>query len=72
VNPVEAEAIKSTNKSNISKIALIGNPNSGKSSLFNQSLASTEGRQFPGVTVKTGISQLVSQQKPRLLICPAP
>jgi len=45
----------------IAKIALIGNPNSGKSSLFNQltGLNQKVGN-FPGVTVdkKTGISQI--------------
>lgn len=45
----------------IKKVALIGNPNSGKSSLFNQltGLNQKVGN-FPGVTVekKTGICQL--------------
>ena len=48
-------------KKNIVHIALVGNPNSGKSSLFN-SLTGLNQKvgNFPGVTVdkKTGIAQL--------------
>ncbi|GHA67243.1 ferrous iron transport protein B [Pontibacter akesuensis] len=57
----------------IAKIALIGNPNSGKTSLFNQltGLNQKVGN-FPGVTVdkKTGISQLTSQLKAEIIDLP--
>ncbi|MDX5443890.1 MAG: ferrous iron transport protein B, partial [Hymenobacteraceae bacterium] len=57
----------------ISKIALIGNPNSGKTSLFNQltGLNQKVGN-FPGVTVdkKTGISQLTSNLKAQIIDLP--
>ena len=55
------------------KIALIGNPNSGKTSLFNQltGLNQKVGN-FPGVTVdkKTGISQLTPQLKAQIIDLP--
>ena len=55
-------------------IALVGNPNSGKSSLFNAltGLNQKVGN-FPGVTVdkKTGSSVLEPGMKVSSLICPA-
>jgi ferrous iron transport protein B len=57
----------------IAKIALIGNPNAGKSSLFNQltGLNQKVGN-FPGVTVdkKTGISQLTPNLKAQIIDLP--
>ncbi|UOQ73760.1 ferrous iron transport protein B [Hymenobacter cellulosilyticus] len=57
----------------LTRIALIGNPNSGKSSLFNQltGLNQKVGN-FPGVTVdrKTGISQLTSQHRAEIIDLP--
>jgi ferrous iron transport protein B len=56
-----------------SRLALIGNPNSGKSSLFNQltGLNQKVGN-FPGVTVdrKSGISQLTSQHRAEIIDLP--
>src|SRR4028119_144196 len=56
-----------------SNIALVGNPNSGKSSLFNQltGLNQKVGN-FPGVTVdrKTGVSQLTPQQRAEIIDLP--
>jgi len=58
---------------NLKTIALIGNPNSGKTSLFNQltGLNQKVGN-FPGVTVdkKTGISQLDNGEKVSILDLP--
>ncbi|WP_375417022.1 ferrous iron transport protein B [uncultured Hymenobacter sp.] len=55
------------------RIALIGNPNSGKTSLFNQltGLNQKVGN-FPGVTVdrKTGVAQLTSQQRAEIIDLP--
>jgi len=73
IQPVAAAEVKSATKNTISKIALIGNPNSGKSSLFNQltGLNQKVGN-FPGVTVdkKTGISQLTPQHKAQIVDLP--
>ena len=55
------------------RIALIGNPNSGKTSLFNQltGLNQKVGN-FPGVTVdrKTGVAQLTTQQRAEIIDLP--
>ncbi len=57
----------------VAKIALIGNPNSGKTSLFNQltGLNQKVGN-FPGVTVdkKTGISQITQNLKAQIIDLP--
>lgn len=57
----------------VAKIALIGNPNSGKTSLFNQltGLNQKVGN-FPGVTVdkKTGYSQLTPKLKAQIIDLP--
>ncbi|MBD1398611.1 ferrous iron transport protein B [Pontibacter sp. JH31] len=57
----------------VARIALIGNPNSGKTSLFNQltGLNQKVGN-FPGVTVdkKTGISQLTPSLKAQIIDLP--
>ncbi|MCP2045690.1 ferrous iron transport protein B [Pontibacter sp. HSC-36F09] len=57
----------------VARIALIGNPNSGKTSLFNQltGLNQKVGN-FPGVTVdkKTGISHLTPQLKAQIIDLP--
>ncbi|GAB2462602.1 ferrous iron transport protein B [Hymenobacter qilianensis] len=57
----------------LTRIALVGNPNSGKSSLFNQltGLNQKVGN-FPGVTVdrKTGISQLTPQHRAEIIDLP--
>ncbi|WP_019948806.1 ferrous iron transport protein B [Hymenobacter aerophilus] len=57
----------------LARIALVGNPNSGKSSLFNQltGLNQKVGN-FPGVTVdrKTGISQLTPQLRAEIIDLP--
>ena len=54
------------NESRPLRIALIGNPNSGKTSLFNQltGLNQKVGN-FPGVTVdrKSGVAQLTATQR---------
>ncbi|WP_192822344.1 ferrous iron transport protein B [Rufibacter sp. LB8] len=69
--PVSASHTAAANK--VSKIALIGNPNSGKSSLFNHltGLNQKVGN-FPGVTVdkKTGITQLTSGLKAQVIDLP--
>ncbi len=73
IQPEAATAVKTPTKNTISKIALIGNPNSGKSSLFNQltGLNQKVGN-FPGVTVdkKTGISQLTPHHKAQVIDLP--
>ncbi|PSR55484.1 ferrous iron transport protein B [Adhaeribacter arboris] len=73
IHPEEKIEIKAAVTKPITKIALIGNPNSGKSSLFNQltGLNQKVGN-FPGVTVdkKTGICQLAPQQKARIIDLP--
>lgn len=57
----------------LTRIALIGNPNSGKTSLFNQltGLNQKVGN-FPGVTVdrKTGVSQLTPQHRAEIIDLP--
>jgi len=57
----------------LTRIALIGNPNSGKTSLFNQltGLNQKVGN-FPGVTVdrKTGVSQLTAQHRAEIIDLP--
>ncbi|RPD46351.1 ferrous iron transport protein B [Hymenobacter sediminis] len=57
----------------LTRIALVGNPNSGKSSLFNQltGLNQKVGN-FPGVTVdrKTGISQLTPHHRAEIIDLP--
>jgi ferrous iron transport protein B len=57
----------------LTRIALIGNPNSGKTSLFNQltGLNQKVGN-FPGVTVdrKTGVSQLTPQHHAEIIDLP--
>ncbi len=64
---------KITPQPKVAKIALIGNPNSGKSSLFNQltGLNQKVGN-FPGVTVdkKTGISQITPNLKAQIIDLP--
>jgi ferrous iron transport protein B len=61
------------NKERHTRIALIGNPNSGKSSLFNQltGLNQKVGN-FPGVTVdrKTGVAQLTPQHRAEIIDLP--
>jgi ferrous iron transport protein B len=73
ISQAEATEIKSSLHSYKSKIALIGNPNSGKSSLFNQltGLNQKVGN-FPGVTVdkKTGMSQLTPQHRAQIIDLP--
>src|SRR5688572_1190827 len=73
ISPEEKRAVENTSAGHIAKIALIGNPNSGKSSLFNQltGLNQKVGN-FPGVTVdkKTGISQLTPQLKAQIIDLP--
>ncbi|TXK36623.1 ferrous iron transport protein B [Pontibacter qinzhouensis] len=60
-------------KVQMAKVALIGNPNSGKTSLFNQltGLNQKVGN-FPGVTVdkKTGVCQLAARQKVQIIDLP--
>ncbi|MDO6392373.1 ferrous iron transport protein B [Pontibacter sp. BT731] len=67
------EAKKATAHHPVARIALIGNPNSGKTSLFNQltGLNQKVGN-FPGVTVdkKTGVSQLTPQLKAQIIDLP--
>ena len=57
----------------VARVALIGNPNSGKTSLFNQltGLNQKVGN-FPGVTVdkKTGYSQLTPKLKVQMIDLP--
>jgi ferrous iron transport protein B len=73
ISPAEATEIKSPVPHHKSKIALIGNPNSGKSSLFNQltGLNQKVGN-FPGVTVdkKTGSSQLTPHHRVQIIDLP--
>ncbi|WP_026461839.1 ferrous iron transport protein B [Adhaeribacter aquaticus] len=73
IDTAEAAEVKKVVDNSISKIALIGNPNCGKSSLFNQltGLNQKVGN-FPGVTVdkKTGISQLTPQHKAQVIDLP--
>src|ERR1051325_6669896 len=63
----------SETEAQLTRIALIGNPNSGKTSLFNQltGLNQKVGN-FPGVTVdrKTGISQLTAQHRAEIIDLP--
>ncbi|PKV62570.1 ferrous iron transport protein B [Pontibacter ramchanderi] len=73
---IEAEAPEAKKASvhhPVARIALIGNPNSGKTSLFNQltGLNQKVGN-FPGVTVdkKTGLSQLTPQLKAQIIDLP--
>ncbi|MDX5419242.1 MAG: ferrous iron transport protein B [Hymenobacteraceae bacterium] len=67
------EAKKAPVHQPVARIALIGNPNSGKTSLFNQltGLNQKVGN-FPGVTVdkKTGISQLTPNLKAQIIDLP--
>ena len=71
--PEEKKAVQTPPVGRTAKIALIGNPNSGKSSLFNQltGLNQKVGN-FPGVTVdkKTGISQLTPNLKAQVIDLP--
>lgn len=73
MQPAAATTIKTTPPAPLAKIALIGNPNSGKSSLFNQltGLNQKVGN-FPGVTVdkKTGICHLAPAQKVQIIDLP--
>src|SRR5690606_26345603 len=73
ISPEEKRTTTSTPAGRIAKIALIGNPNSGKTSLFNQltGLNQKVGN-FPGVTVdkKTGISQLTPSLKAQIIDLP--
>jgi ferrous iron transport protein B len=73
VSPEEKRSVTTSPAGHIAKIALIGNPNSGKSSLFNQltGLNQKVGN-FPGVTVdkKTGISQLTPNLKAQIIDLP--
>src|SRR6187402_93966 len=62
--PEEKRAVESTSAGRIAKIALIGNPNSGKSSLFNTLTGlNQQVGNFPGVTVdkKTGASEIAPE-----------
>jgi ferrous iron transport protein B len=67
------EATKAPAQRAVAKIALIGNPNSGKTSLFNQltGLNQKVGN-FPGVTVdkKTGLSQITPNLKAQIIDLP--
>ena len=73
IGSVAAAPVKTPVKNINSRIALIGNPNSGKSSLFNQltGLNQKVGN-FPGVTVdkKTGFSNLTPQHKAQIIDLP--
>lgn len=73
MQPAAAPTTKTAVPAPLAKIALIGNPNSGKSSLFNQltGLNQKVGN-FPGVTVdkKTGICHLAPQQKVQIIDLP--
>lgn len=68
-----AVALENAAPRGLTRIALIGNPNSGKTSLFNQltGLNQKVGN-FPGVTVdrKTGISQLTAQHRAEIIDLP--
>ncbi|MDO7848739.1 ferrous iron transport protein B [Hymenobacter sp. M29] len=72
-NPAAAEAAASQAGPRPVRIALIGNPNSGKTSLFNQltGLNQKVGN-FPGVTVdrKTGVAQLTPGQRAEIIDLP--
>ncbi|WP_375434282.1 ferrous iron transport protein B [uncultured Hymenobacter sp.] len=69
----EASAAAPAASRSLTRIALIGNPNSGKTSLFNQltGLNQKVGN-FPGVTVdrKTGVSQLTPQHRAEIIDLP--
>lgn len=69
---IQQEKQPATNRA-MAKVALIGNPNSGKTSLFNQltGLNQKVGN-FPGVTVdkKTGYSQLTPQLRAEIIDLP--
>nr|WP_316934522.1 FeoB small GTPase domain-containing protein [Rufibacter tibetensis] len=71
--PASVPDTLTTTSRQVAKIALIGNPNSGKSSLFNHltGLNQKVGN-FPGVTVdkKTGISQLTPGLKAQVIDLP--
>ncbi|GAA4307557.1 ferrous iron transport protein B [Nibribacter koreensis] len=71
--PAAASSISADAPERVAKIALIGNPNSGKSSLFNQltGLNQKVGN-FPGVTVdkKTGISHLTPNLRAQVIDLP--
>lgn len=73
ISPEEKKAVETPAAMRTAKIALIGNPNSGKSSLFNHltGLNQKVGN-FPGVTVdkKTGISQLTPSLKAQIIDLP--
>ncbi|RSK49361.1 ferrous iron transport protein B [Hymenobacter rigui] len=73
VSAVQLENAALRHPGALTRIALVGNPNSGKSSLFNQltGLNQKVGN-FPGVTVdrKTGISQLTSQHRAEIIDLP--
>ncbi|MBC6699711.1 ferrous iron transport protein B [Hymenobacter puniceus] len=70
---LETAATLLPGQTRLTRIALIGNPNSGKTSLFNQltGLNQKVGN-FPGVTVdrKTGISQLTPQHRAEIIDLP--
>jgi ferrous iron transport protein B len=70
ISPEEKRVVETATAGRIAKIALIGNPNSGKSSLFNQltGLNQKVGN-FPGVTVdkKTGFCQLTPSLKAQII-----
>ncbi|MBJ6120160.1 ferrous iron transport protein B [Pontibacter sp. BT310] len=71
--PEIREASQTTPRSEVARVALVGNPNSGKTSLFNQltGLNQKVGN-FPGVTVdkKTGTCQLSANQKVQIIDLP--
>ncbi|MBF9255278.1 ferrous iron transport protein B [Pontibacter sp. 172403-2] len=73
IQPQEVQTERPVAPQSISKVALIGNPNSGKSSLFNQltGLNQKVGN-FPGVTVdkKTGYCQLSPTHKVQIIDLP--
>src|SRR3712207_9090481 len=73
IDPEATVAVKAAVKTPIARIALIGNPNSGKSSLFNQltGLNQKVGN-FPGVTVdkKTGICHINSTSSVQIIDLP--
>ncbi|MDO7851023.1 ferrous iron transport protein B [Hymenobacter convexus] len=72
-NPTTVDAAASQAGPRPVRIALIGNPNSGKTSLFNQltGLNQKVGN-FPGVTVdrKTGVAQLTPGQRAEIIDLP--
>ncbi|WP_347159547.1 ferrous iron transport protein B [Pontibacter chitinilyticus] len=73
IQPHEVQARQAAVPPLVSKVALIGNPNSGKSSLFNQltGLNQKVGN-FPGVTVdkKTGYCQLSPTHRVQIIDLP--